>query len=431
MIIYREANSTGEYILDVQRTISEKILSNASGKPARANDFVIARVHSAMAHDGTSVLGVQAFEAMGADSVWDPNRVAIVFDHIAPASTEIAATLQNTIRAWTKRQGITHFFDVGEGICHQLMVEHGLALPGTVVVGADSHSCTYGALGAFATGVGATDIAEVFATGKLWFKVPETLKIVISGKLRAYVSAKDVVLKIAGMIGADGASYKALEFYGTTIADISMEGRLSISNMAIEVGAKAGIIPPDRITTEYLARVQPQLGFTPCYADVGASYTDELYVKVNDLGPQIACPHEVDNVTDVEDVVGTPIDQVFIGSCTNGRFEDLKEAATILRGETVAVRTIIVPASKNVLLTCVRTGVLETLIEAGATICSPGCGPCLGAHNGVLGHGEACLSTSNRNFKGRMGADGLIYLASPATAAATALAGEIADPRQL
>jgi methanogen homoaconitase large subunit len=383
-----------------------------------------------MAHDGTSVLGVRAFEAMGVDSVWDPNRVAIIFDHIAPASTEATATLQHTIRAWAKRQGIAHFFDVGEGICHQLMVEHGLALPGTVVVGADSHSCTYGALGAFATGVGATDIAEVFATGTLWFKVPETFKIVINGKLRAYVGAKDVILKIVGMLGADGATYKALEFYGSTIADITMEGRLSISNMAIEVGAKAGIIPPDRKTIEYLDRIQPPLSFTPCYADEGAAYTDELYVTVDDLGPQVACPHEVDKVRDVEDVAGTPIDQVFIGSCTNGRFEDLSEAATILRGETVAVRTIIVPASKHVLLTCVRTGILETLIEAGATICSPGCGPCLGAHNGVLGHGEACLSTSNRNFKGRMGADGLIYLASPATAAATALAGEIADPRR-
>ncbi|MGZ4863350.1 MAG: 3-isopropylmalate dehydratase large subunit [Halobacteriota archaeon] len=416
--------------MDVHRTISEKILSNASGKPVRADDFVIARVHSAMAHDGTSVLGVQAFEAMGVDSVWDPNRVAIVFDHIAPASTEIAATLQGTVRAWTKSKGITHFFDVGEGICHQLVVEQGLALPGTLIVGADSHSCTYGAIGAFATGVGATDIAEVFATGKLWFKVPQTIKIVISGKLGAYVSAKDVILKIAGMIGADGASYKALEFYGTTIADISMDGRLTISNMAIEVGAKAGIIPPDRITIEYLKRIQPQLGFTPCYADDGASYADELYVNVNNLGPQIACPHEVDNVKGVEEVAGTPIDQVFIGSCANGRFEDLKVAARILSGETVAVRTIIVPASKSVLLTCIRTGILETLIEAGATVCSPGCGPCLGAHNGVLGKGEACLSTSNRNFKGRMGANGLIYLASPATASATALAGEIADPRQ-
>jgi methanogen homoaconitase large subunit len=417
--------------LDAQRTISEKILSNASGKPARANDFVLARVHAAMAHDGTSVLGVQAFEAMGASSVWDPDRIAIVFDHIAPASTEMAATLQKQIRVWTKRQGIANFFDVGEGICHQLVVEHGLALPGTLVVGADSHSCTYGALGAFATGVGATDIAEVFATGTLWFKVPETLKIVLSGKLRAHVSAKDVILKIVGTIGADGASYKALEVYGTATADLSMEGRLTVSNMAIEVGAKAGIIPPDRKTFEYVERIQPQSNYTPCYADDGASYADELHVAVGELGPQIACPHEVDNVKDVEEVAGTPIDQVFIGSCTNGRLEDFKEVAAIVRGETVAVRTIVVPASKHVLLTCMRTGILETLIEAGATVCSPGCGPCLGAHNGVLGRGEACLATSNRNFKGRMGADGLVYLASPATAAATALQGEIADPRRI
>jgi len=417
-------------ISDAQRTISEKILSNASGKPARANDFVLARVHAAMAHDGTSVLAVRAFEAMGATSVWDPNRIAIVFDHIAPASTETAATLQNTIRVWTRRQRIASFFDVGEGICHQLMVEHGLAPPGTLVVGADSHSCTYGALGAFATGVGATDIAEVFATGTLWFKVPETLKIILSGKLQAHVSAKDVILKIVGTIGADGASYKALEVYGTTTADLSIEGRLTISNMAIEVGAKAGIFPPDQKTFEYLERIQPQLSYTPCYADEGASYADELHVTVGELGPQIACPHEVDNVKDVEDVAGIPIDQVFIGSCTNGRVEDLKEAAAIIRGETVAVRTIVVPASKDVLLTCMRTGILESLIEAGATVCSPGCGPCLGAHNGVLGRGETCLSTSNRNFKGRMGADGLVYLASPATAAATALVGEIADPRR-
>jgi len=416
--------------LNAQGTISEKILTNASGNSARANDFVLARVHAAMAHDGTSVLAVRAFEAMGASSVWDPDKIAIVFDHIAPASTETAATLQNTIRAWTKHQGIANFFDVGEGICHQLMVEHGLALPGTLVVGADSHSCTYGAVGAFATGVGATDIAEVFATGKLWFKVPETLKIVLRGKLRAHVSAKDLILKIAGMIGANGASYKALEFYGTTTADLSIESRLTMSNMAIEVGAKAGIVPPDRKTFEYIERISPQLDYDPCYADEDASYADELHVTVGELGPQIACPHEVDNVKDVEEVAGTPIDQVFIGSCTNGRVEDLKEVATILHGETVAVRTIIVPASKDVLITCLRTGILESLIEAGATVCSPGCGPCLGAHNGVLGRGEACLSTSNRNFKGRMGVDGLVYLASPATAAATALAGEIADPRR-
>lgn len=416
--------------LDAPKTISEKILSKASGKAASAKDFILARVDAAMAHDGTSVLGVKAFEDMGAASVWDPSRIIIVFDHIAPASTDAAATLQKTIRTWTKRQGIANFFDVGDGICHQLMVEHGIALPGTLVVGADSHSCTCGALGAFATGVGATDIAEVFATGTLWLKVPETVKIVLNGKLRDHVSAKDVILYIAGIMGADGASYKALEFYGTTTTDLTLESRLTLSNMSVEVGAKAGIVPPDPKTFAYLERLTPQEKYQPCYSDDSAVYVDELNVKVDDLGPQVACPHHVDNVKDVEEVVGTAIDQVFIGSCTNGRFEDLQAAARILRGETVAVRTIVVPASKLVLLNSIRTGVLETLIQAGATVCSPGCGPCLGAHNGVLGRGEACLSTSNRNFKGRMGAEGLVYLASPVTAAATALKAEIADPRQ-
>jgi len=416
--------------LDAPRTISEKILSRASGKAASAKDFILGRVDAAMAHDGTSVLGVKAFEDMGATSVWDPQRIAIIFDHIAPASTEVAATLQKTIRTWTTRHGIANFFDIGDGICHQLMIEHGLALPGTLVVGADSHSCTYGALGAFATGVGATDIAEVFATGTLWLKVPETLRIVLDGKLRDYVTAKDVILNIVGIIGADGASYKALEFYGTTTSDLTLESRLTLSNMAVEVGAKAGIVPPDHKTFAYLKRLTPRAEYQPCYSDDNAVYADELHVKVNDLGPQVACPHQVDNVKDVEEVVGTAIDQVFIGSCTNGRFEDLEAAAAILSGETVAVRTIVVPASKFVLLNSIRTGILETLIQAGATVCSPGCGPCLGAHNGVLGRGEACLSTSNRNFKGRMGVEGLVYLASPATAAATALKGEIADPRQ-
>jgi methanogen homoaconitase large subunit len=383
-----------------------------------------------MAHDGTSVLGVRAFEAMGASSVWDPKRIAIVFDHIAPASTETAASLQNAIRKWTNRQRIANFYDVGEGICHQLMVEHGLALPGTVVVGADSHSCTYGALGAFATGVGATDIAEVFATGTLWFKVPETLRISVDGKLRTNVSAKDVMLKIARMVGADGASYKALEFYGATTERLSVESRLTLSNMAIEIGAKAGIIPPDQRTFEFLESISPQLPYKPFVADENASYAGELKVSVADLEPQIACPHEVDNVKDVEDVAGTPVDQVFIGSCTNGRVEDLKDVAKILRGEKVAVRTIVVPASKLVYLACIKMGILKDLVEAGAIICSPGCGPCLGQHDGVLGSGETCLSTSNRNFKGRMGANGMIYLASAATAAATALTGEITDPRR-
>lgn len=421
----------GESRLVAARTISEKILSKASGKAARANDFVLAKIDMAMAHDGTSVLGVKAFEAMGVSSVWDTDKIAIIFDHITPASTERAATLQAATRLWLKGQQIRHFFDVGEGICHQIMIEQGLALPGTLIVGADSHSCTYGALGAFATGVGATDIAEAFATGTLWFKVPETIKVSLNGTLQDQVTAKDVILKIAGSIGADGASYKALEFYGTVIDQMSIEGRLTISNMAIEVGAKAGIIPPDLTTLDYLNSISPHLNYTPCYSDKAALFCGELNLGLQNLGPQIACPHRVDNVKGVEEVAGTPVDQVFLGSCTNGRFEDLRAAASILDGETVNVRTIVVPASKQVLLTAIQMGVLETLIQAGATVCSPGCGPCLGAHNGVLGRGETCLSTANRNFKGRMGAEGLVYLASPTVAAATSLMGEITDPRHI
>ena len=417
--------------VSVPQTISEKILTRASGTIARANDFVLANVDMAMAHDGTSVLGVKAFEAMGVERVWDSDKIAIIFDHIAPANTERAATLQKNIRSWAQNQRLTHFFDVGSGICHQVMVEQGFSLPGTLIVGADSHSCAYGAFGAFATGVGATDIAEVFATGTLWLQVPETVKISVTGKLPRHVTAKDVILKIVETLGADGASYRALEFYGTTVERLSVEGRLTISNMAIEVGAKAGIIPPDDKIFEYLDDIPKRQSYEPCYADTDASYVAELNLSVQDLAPQVACPHRVDNVMDVDDVAGIPIDQVFLGSCTNGRFEDLQAAARILGGEHVSSRTIVVPASKRVLLASIRAGVLETLIEAGATICSPGCGPCLGAHNGVLGRRETCLSTSNRNFKGRMGADGVIYLASPSTAAATALTGQITDPRTL
>ncbi len=421
----------GARTVSTAQTISEKILTRASGVRAQANDFVVARVDMAMAHDGTSVLGVKAFQAMGAEHVWNSDKVVIVFDHISPASTEKAATLQTSIRSWARDQALTHFFDVGEGICHQVMVEQGLSLPGTLVVGADSHSCTYGALGAFATGVGATEIAEVFTTGTLWLRVPETVRVTVDGKLPDHVTAKDLILKLAGTLGADGASYRALEFYGSTIDALSIDGRLTISNMAIEVGAKAAIIPPDDKTFEYLGKIPPRQNYTPCYADPNASYVADLNLSTEGLAPQVACPHRVDNVKNVDEVEGIPVDQVFLGSCTNGRAEDLSVAAQILDGEQVSSRTIVVPASKSVLLTSIKEGVLEKLIQAGATVCSPGCGPCLGAHDGVLGHGETCLSTANRNFKGRMGEGGIIYLASPATAAATAITGEITDPRAL
>ncbi|MCZ7396142.1 MAG: 3-isopropylmalate dehydratase large subunit [Candidatus Methanoperedens sp.] len=410
-------------------TISEKILSRASGKPAKADDFVIANIDYAMAHDGTSVLAVKAFNEMGAKKVWNPKRIIIPFDHIAPANNETAAKLQQSIRKWLREQGITNFFDVGEGICHQLLPEHGFALPGKLIIGADSHSCTYGAFGAFATGVGATDMAEIFATGKLWLRVPRTIRITVEGKLTKGVSAKDLTLCIIKKVGTDGANYKAIEYYGETISGLSIPERMTLCNMSIEMGAKTGIVPPDEKTFGYL-KGKAKEKYTPVYADEEAQYCEEYNFDVNDLEPQVAKPHEVDNVSSVSEVAGILLDQVFIGSCTNGRYEDLEVVAKILRGKKVKVRTVVLPASRSILIKATESGIIAILLKAGVIIAPPGCGPCLGAHMGVLCEGETCLSTSNRNFKGRMGAGGLIYLSSPETAAASALHGVIADPRE-
>ena len=412
-------------------------MSRAAGTDAQADDFVLAGIDCAMAHDGTSVLAVKAFTEMGADRVWNPDRIVIPFDHIVPSNKETTSDLHRKIREWVRRQGIKNFFDIGDGICHQIVSER-FACPGMLIVGADSHSCTYGALGAFGTGIGATEMAEVFASGKLWFRVPQSIRITVDGALPDMVSAKDMTLHIIGKIGAGGATYKAVEYYGETIANLSISGRMTLCNMGVEMGAKASIVPPDNATFDFIGRRGSERNgesrggdHSPVYADSDAAYADELFFDVADLPPQVALPHAVDNVQPVDDVEGTNIDQVFIGSCTNGRFEDLKAAADILKGKKVCVRTIIAPASRSVLLKAVEAGVVSTLLRAGAVILPPGCGPCLGAHQGVLGEGEVCLSTANRNFKGRMGTGGFIYLASPETAAATALAGEIADPREI
>jgi methanogen homoaconitase large subunit len=414
----------------VLATISEKIFSKASNSSAQAGDFVIANVDYAMAHDGTSVLAVKAFREMEVENVWDPERIVIPFDHITPASTEISADLQRNIRQWAREQNISHLYDVGEGICHQVLPEQGFALPGKLIVGADSHSCTYGAFGAFATGVGATDMAEIFASGKLWLRVPHTMKINVEGTLGPQISAKDLTLHIIKHVGTDGATYKAMEYYGSAIEDLSISGRMTLCNMAIEMGGKAGIVPPDHKTKEFL-KGRAIEAYSPVFADADASYIEELNLDVDDLAPQVAKPHQVDNVCDVDEVVGINLDQVFIGSCTNGRLEDLEAAARILKDNKVAVRTIVIPASKSVLLKAIEKGYISSLVEAGATLGPPGCGPCLGAHLGVLAEGEVCVSTSNRNFKGRMGKGGLLYLASPETAAASALKGEISDPRNV
>ena len=411
-------------------TISEKIFSRASGKEAKANDFVTANIDYAMAHDGTSVLAVRSFREMGVEKVWNPERIVIPFDHISPANNETAAALQHDIRSWISEQGIPNFYEIGEGICHQVFPENGFALPGKLVVGADSHSCTYGAFGAFGTGVGATDMSEIFATGKLWFKVPESMKITVNGKLGKRISAKDLTLNVIGTVGAAGATYRAVEFYGDTIESLSMSGRMTLSNMAIEMGAKTGIIPPDKTTFDFI-KDRAVEEYEPVYSDENATYIKEYNIDVTDLEPQIARPHEVDNVCGVSEVEGTKVDQVFIGTCTNGRLEDLEVAAEILKGEKVAVRTVIAPASRSVLIEAMRNGTAETLLQAGIALITPGCGPCLGAHMGVIAEGEVCISTANRNFKGRMGTGGFIYLASPATAAASALTGEISDPRSV
>jgi methanogen homoaconitase large subunit len=410
-------------------TISEEILGKAAGKQAAAGDFVVAKVDFAMSHDGTSVLAVKAFREMGVDRVWDPDRIIIPFDHLVPANNENTALLQRDVRQWAAAQGISHLYDVGEGICHQLVAEYGFAMPGKIIVGADSHSCTYGAFGAFATGVGATDMAEIYASGRLWFRVPETIKIVADGELPLGVTPKDLILNITRAVRTDGATYKALEFYGQAIREMSMAGRMTLCNMAIEMGGKAGIVPPDARTFEYLNGRAVE-AYRPVCASKDASYCDEIAFDVSKLVPQVACPPDVDNVRDVGEVENVAVDQVVIGSCTNGRFEDLAAAASILNNRKVKCRTLIFPASRGVMIEAVESGVAATLLNAGATICNPGCGPCLGGHMGVLAEGEVCLATTNRNFRGRMGKGADVYLGSPLTAAATALNGRITDPRR-
>jgi methanogen homoaconitase large subunit len=409
-------------------TISQKILSQASGsgKMAEPGEIVEANIDYAMSHDGTSVLAIKAFQEMGSAKVWDPKRIIIPFDHQIPANNDIVATLQREVREWAKGQGISNFFDCGSGVCHQVFPEQGFALPGKLIVGADSHSCTYGAFGAFATGVGATDMAEIYSRGRLWFKVPKTIGIKITGKLKPYVSAKDVTLKIIGNLGADGATYKAIEYTGPVIEEMSISDRMTLCNMGVEMGAKAAIVPPDEKTDAYL-KGRAREEYKPAFSDPG-SYDSELDYDVTDLEPQIAFPCRVDNVKPVSEFEGTQIDQVFIGTCTNGRLEDLEMAAKIIKGHKVAVRTLVIPASRETLVEALRKGIIEILVEAGAMIGPPGCGPCLGAHMGVLADGEVCLSTSNRNFPGRMGKGGMVYLASPATAAFGAIKGYITQP---
>ncbi len=408
-------------------------MAKASAKKVvHPGDIVDANVDMVMVHDLTGPLAVEAFKRIGISHVWDNKKIVIILDHQVPAESVKAAELHKMLRAFAKEQGI-RFYDVGRGgICHQVMPEKGHVLPGSVMVGADSHTCTYGALGAFATGIGSTEAAAVFATGKIWLKVPETIKINVEGKFKPYVTPKDLILSIIGKVGADGATYKATEFTGSTIRGMSMAGRMTLCNMTVEMGAKNGIVEPDETTRKFLEG-RTSKPFEEIKSDEDANYEKIVEFDVSRLEPVVACPSSVDNVKPASEV-DAPIEQAFIGSCTNGRMEDLRLAAQVMKGKTVkdGVRALVIPASQEVYVQAVKEGLVEIFTDAGALVCGSACGPCLGGHIGLLAAGETCVSTSNRNFIGRMGStQASVYLASPATVAASALTGRITDPREV
>ena len=412
-------------------TFVEKALARKAGLDSVVpGQIVTVRPDKLLTHDNTADIS-QKFRRIGVDRVADPNISVIVLDHVTPAANETYATNHKIIREFVAEQGISAFYDIGEGICHQLLPEKGHAWPGAVIVGSDSHTPTHGAFGTFSAGIGRTEAAAVMATGQIWLRVPESLRIVVDGELPARVSAKDVILHIIGDLGADGANYCSVEFAGETIGEMSVASRMVLTNMAAEMGAKNGVVEPDDKTRAWLeGRVEN--GYEEILADPDAVYERVIEYDVSELSPQVAKPHTVDNVVAITEVAGTPINQALIGTCTNGRLEDLEAAAEILRGKHIAsnVRLLVLPASREVLLAAIERGIVSELVAAGATLLNPGCGPCLGAHEGCMAPGEVTISTANRNFKGRMGSrEAFIYLGSPVTVAASALTGVITDPR--
>ncbi len=413
-------------------TLVEKIFSLKCRRSIASGEVVMAPVDRVMIHDITGPLAIEKFREMGGEKVFDPGRVVILFDHQVPADSIRAAENHAMMRRFAEEQGICNL-DLHSGICHQVMMEEGLAAPGEIIVGADSHTCMYGAAGAFATGIGSTDAGFALRFGALYFRVPESIRVEVEGTFQRRVGPKDLILHITGSIGADGATYRALEFTGSTFSAMGMAGRMTCCNMAVEMGAKAGIVPPDRITWEYLKR-DPEAEAFLFRSDGDAEYVEFRSFDVTGLPPQVAVPHNVDHVVPVDEVAGTRVDQVFIGSCTNGRFEDLQEASEVLGGAGFSprVRVIVIPASRKEYLKALKAGIIERLVEAGALVEAPCCGPCMGGAFGILAPGEVSLSTSNRNFRGRQGsAEAEVYLCSPATAAASAIYGEITDPREV
>ncbi|MFZ2053637.1 MAG: 3-isopropylmalate dehydratase large subunit [Candidatus Aminicenantales bacterium] len=413
------------------RTLSEKILGKKAGKNVSAGEVVTVAPDYCLSHDNSAAI-IGEFKKLGVERVKAPGKLVIILDHIVPAADEKYAQNHKTIREFVAAQGLPHFFDIQHGVCHQVLSEASFALPGTLIVGSDSHTTTYGAFGAFAAGVGRTEAASIWATDEIWLRVPETLRIEFSGKRLAGVFAKDVILKVIGDNGADRANYEAIEFSGPAAGDFSLASRMVLANMAAEMGAKNGYFEPDEKTLEWV-KARARADYEVVRSDKDAKYEAILKYDLSAIEPQVACPHTVDNVKPVREVEGKPFHQALIGTCTNGRLEDLEVAAQILKGKKIhpRVRALILPASREVYVEAMRKGLLEILSEAGCVILNPGCGPCLGAHEGLLAAGEVVVSTSNRNFRGRMGSrDSEIYLASPATAAASALEGKITDPRK-
>lgn len=411
-------------------TFAEKALARAAGvESARAGDVLDIKPDLIFSHDNSAAIR-RIFEKTGAERIVRPERVAITLDHAVPAPTTQHAQNHAEIREWVRTQGIGHFFEVGRGICHQVFSEEALILPGETIFGADSHTTHFGWLGAFGMGVGRTEMAALWATGELWLRVPEAMRITLTGRLARGVTAKDITLRILGDLSVQGGQYRSVEFAGDTISSLSLDERAVLPNMMAEFGAMNAYLPPDQTIFDYLEPRRTR-DYTPLYPDDDAVYEEEYRLDVSTLEPQIALPDQPDNVMAVSQAFGKPVQQAFIGTCTNGRYEDLQAAADVLRGHKVQCRLVVIPASANVLKEATQSGVLATLLEAGATIGTPGCGPCMGNHMGVPAPNEATISSANRNFKGRMGtADAPIYLASPYVVAASAICGYIADPRE-
>lgn len=416
-------------------TITEKILARKSGKPSvKPGEFINVQLDWVVANDATLVKVIRIFEEIGAEKVFDPDKVAFVFDHAVPSKDIASAEVCKVVRRFSKKQGIKHLFDVGRnGIEHILLPEQGLISPGQVIIGQDSHTCTHGALGAFSTGMGVTDVAVALVLGEIWMKVPESIRFNYEGHLSPWIDGKDLILFTIGQIGVDGALYQSMEFTGSVIENLCMSDRLTMCNMAIEAGAKNGIIKPDDTLKKYLG-INKEVNFSNLESEEDAYYVRQYYFDVSKLSPQVACPNSPQNVKNVDELSNVFIDQAMIGSCTNGKLEDLRNAARVLKGKKVHrdIRLLVFPATQGIYLQALKEGLIEIIIEAGGVINPPTCGPCYGGHLGILAEGEVAISTTNRNFVGRMGhPKSQIYLSNPAVAAASAVMGRIANPTEV